>query len=204
MQLRPAHSSIAPESDKAYITAVLLSYFLGSLGIDRFYLGRIGTGIVKLLTLGGLGIWHLIDLVLIVFGKLRGTDGLPLRGYGEHARTVKIIFAVLLAFQVMFFIAAFIILIVFLAVPALQKNAQQTEQKNTAAAITTAKQEMDTLKQQYQDCSDDLNTRRSSVDLADSLAVAHFNQDATDCEATRMQANQAVDDYNKLLQQAQQ
>ena len=49
----------------------LLSFFVGELGIDRFYDGRIGTGIAKLLTGGGLGIWWLIDVVCtgIEWGK---------------------------------------------------------------------------------------------------------------------------------------
>ena len=45
---------------------VWMSYFFGSLGVDRFIMGKIGTGIVKLLTLGGFGIWSLIDLILIM------------------------------------------------------------------------------------------------------------------------------------------
>jgi len=50
---------------KSRIAALLLSVYLGSLGIDRFYMGYIGTGILKLITLGGLGIWSLIDIILI-------------------------------------------------------------------------------------------------------------------------------------------
>lgn len=50
---------------KKWIVALLLSILLGVLGIDRFYMGYIGTGILKLITLGGLGIWWLIDLILI-------------------------------------------------------------------------------------------------------------------------------------------
>ena len=66
-------------SDKDWLTAILLSLFVGWLGIDRFYLGYTTLGVVKLLTLGGLGIWALIDLILIVMGRLPDVNGLPLR-----------------------------------------------------------------------------------------------------------------------------
>ena len=66
-------------SNKDWLTAVLLSLLVGWLGIDRFYLGYTGLGIVKLLTLGFFGIWALIDLVLIIMGRLPDSDGLPLR-----------------------------------------------------------------------------------------------------------------------------
>jgi TM2 domain-containing membrane protein YozV len=50
---------------KKWIVALLLSILLGGLGVDRFYMGYIGTGILKLITLGGFGIWALIDIILI-------------------------------------------------------------------------------------------------------------------------------------------
>jgi hypothetical protein len=65
-------------SDKSYITALLLSFFLGSLGIDRFYLGQTGLGIGKLLTFGGCGIWSLIDFILIAMRKVTDSQGNPL------------------------------------------------------------------------------------------------------------------------------
>lgn len=62
---------------KNKLTAILLSIFTGGLGIDRFYLGYTGLGVVKLLTMGGFGIWALIDLIMICTGSLRPADGSP-------------------------------------------------------------------------------------------------------------------------------
>jgi TM2 domain-containing membrane protein YozV/ribosomal protein L40E len=58
-----------------WLTLLLLSIFLGELGVDRFYVGKIGTGILKLVTLGGCGIWWLIDLIMITCGKFTDSNG---------------------------------------------------------------------------------------------------------------------------------
>jgi len=56
----------------------MLSIFAGQFGIDRFYLGKIGTGVLKLITFGGFGIWWLIDIILIVTDNMKDADGKPL------------------------------------------------------------------------------------------------------------------------------
>jgi TM2 domain-containing membrane protein YozV len=67
------NNSSAPQ--KNYVTALLLSLFLGSLGVDRFYLGYTGLGIAKLLTFGGLGIWSIIDFIMIATRKITAANG---------------------------------------------------------------------------------------------------------------------------------
>lgn len=53
----------------------MLALFLGALGVHRFYVGKIGTGILQLITLGGLGIWAVIDMVLIAAGVFKDKEG---------------------------------------------------------------------------------------------------------------------------------
>lgn len=66
-------------SDKEFTTTLVLSILLGTLGVDRFYLGYTGLGVVKLLTFGGCGIWSIIDIILIATKKLPDAQGRPLR-----------------------------------------------------------------------------------------------------------------------------
>ncbi|MCI8485658.1 MAG: TM2 domain-containing protein [Clostridia bacterium] len=63
------------KSEKNWLTSLLLCIFVGSLGIHRFYAGKIGTGILMLITCGGCGIWTLVDLIMIITGKFTDKDG---------------------------------------------------------------------------------------------------------------------------------
>ena len=60
-------------------TAIILSVLIGHFGIDRFYIGDTGLGVAKLLTCGGLGIWTLVDIILIALGNVLDSNGLPLK-----------------------------------------------------------------------------------------------------------------------------
>ncbi len=62
-------------SDKSGIACLLFLLFLEPFGIHRMYVGKVGTGILYLLTLGGLGLWWLIDLILLIAGAFTDADG---------------------------------------------------------------------------------------------------------------------------------
>lgn len=67
------------KSEKNFVATLLLCFFLGGLGIHRFYVGKIGTGILQLITLGGLGIWALIDFIIIVTGNFKDKEGAKIK-----------------------------------------------------------------------------------------------------------------------------
>ena len=62
-------------SEKSGLVTLLLCLLLGGLGVHRFYVGKVGTGVLMLFTFGGLGLWWLIDLIMIAFGKFMDKNG---------------------------------------------------------------------------------------------------------------------------------
>lgn len=94
---------------KNKLILILLSYLLGVFGIDRMYLGCWGTGFIKLFTIGGLGIWYMIDLVLIIANCLSSSNSPVLcSGYSwdkssiKHALTASKIILVLFVIKFIF------------------------------------------------------------------------------------------------------
>ena len=62
-------------SNKRILPTFLLCLFFGCLGFHRFYVGKIGTGVLQLITAGGLGIWALIDFIMIIIGSFTDKEG---------------------------------------------------------------------------------------------------------------------------------
>lgn len=96
-QHHPGAASHGPYPDgprKSFMTTWILSLLLGTFGADRFYLGKMGSAVAKLLTAGGLGIWAIVDLVMTLTGNTRDIFGRPLAGYPENRKKAWIITAV--------------------------------------------------------------------------------------------------------------
>ena len=71
----PTGARPAGASSKSRLVALLLCFFFGLFGVHRFYVGKIGTGIAQLLTIGGLGIWACVDFILIIVGEFTDKEG---------------------------------------------------------------------------------------------------------------------------------
>lgn len=75
VQVAEDYTSPAAGGGKSQLIALIIAFFLGGIGIHRFYLGYTWQGVVQLLTFGGCGIWALIDLIRIITGDLKPKDG---------------------------------------------------------------------------------------------------------------------------------
>ena len=62
-------------SDKRILPTFLLCFLFGVFGAHRFFVGKIGTGLLQLFTIGGLGIWTMVDLIIIITGSFTDKEG---------------------------------------------------------------------------------------------------------------------------------
>lgn len=88
------------ESDKLFVVTWLFALLLGFFGVDHFYLGKVGTGILKLISIGGFGIWWLIDLILTLAGARRDNQGRPLAGYEQNKQIAWVVTAIVVGLWV--------------------------------------------------------------------------------------------------------
>lgn len=103
-QAAAPYGSAAPSADgsppKSFIVTWLFALLLGFFAVDRFYLGKVGTALAKLFTLGGLGIWVLVDLILVLAGAQRDKLGRPLDGYAKHRSMAWIVTGVVILLSI--------------------------------------------------------------------------------------------------------
>ena len=84
-------ASASRVSDKSFLVTWLFAWLLGFFAIDRFYLGKVGTGVLKLITFSGFGIWWLVDVILTLAGSRRDKQGRALAGYAQHKKVAIIV-----------------------------------------------------------------------------------------------------------------
>ena len=84
-------SSPTPRENSSFMTTAMLNLFLGWLGADRFYLNKVGTAVLKLMTFGGGGLWVIVDQVLILSGYTKDKNGQPLTNRDKYLSAATLI-----------------------------------------------------------------------------------------------------------------
>jgi TM2 domain-containing membrane protein YozV/type II secretory pathway pseudopilin PulG len=129
-----AATPAADEDHKDFVIAFLLSWLLGGFAADRFYLGYIKTGVLKVLTFGGLGIWVAIDIVRLAFGKLGDKHGLPLKGYEKNKKWTRIL-AVIHSVVVVLICLGIVFSLLITTKSGIKQKAYDTERKSDINAL---------------------------------------------------------------------
>lgn len=100
---QPAYPTYSRGAEpKSFLVTWILSLVLGVFGVDRFYLGKAGTGVLKLVTFGGFGIWYLVDLVITLAGAQTDARANQLADYDRYKVVAWVVTA---AFALMFFLS---------------------------------------------------------------------------------------------------
>ena len=123
----------AEEGSKSFLVTWLLSYFLGNFGADRFYLGKKKTGALKLITLGGFGIWTFIDFLITGFGTRRDSKGQVLEGFTKYRKRIRFYTVILLILNI-----AYIACIALYLIPHRQMEIRNIKRTNDIKGISSS------------------------------------------------------------------
>ncbi len=163
----------AKVGEKSFITTWLLSLFLGGLGVDRFYLGKVGTGILKLLTFGGLGVWYLIDLIMVITNATRDKDGDKLEGYEKN--------------KVLAIVVTLVILV--LGIGASAMNSSKTNTINTQSSVTpeaSQEQKQEVMKIDVKTLGDAFDANQVAAEKEWSGKLVEFAAEITNINEGRL------------------